>query len=198
MKEFSGNKYFDALNFATKAHSGQKRKGTKVDYISHPLRVALIVMSYRNILLKICPEVSIDDIIAACILHDVMEDCGVSYNELKNRFGVVVSDLVQSLTSNKNEIKIIGKKAYIENKIKKMKPLLIFLKLSDRIANVTDTPTAKYCFETKETMNNLIDYFSNSDIEFKEEILLIINDVIEQTDAALVNVIRISMEKSFH
>lgn len=61
-----------ALNYARKLHDGQTRKSGE-PYIIHPLTMA-------------CQAVSLgidnDDIIAAILLHDVVEDCGVSVNDL--------------------------------------------------------------------------------------------------------------------
>ena len=75
----------DAIVFATQKHAGQKRKGTDTDYICHPLEVLSIVMlaSPRNVDLQI-----------AAVLHDVVEDCGVSLKEIRKRYGDKVADYV--------------------------------------------------------------------------------------------------------
>lgn len=75
----------DAIVFATRKHAGQKRKGTDIDYICHPLEVLSIVMpaSPRNVDLQI-----------AAVLHDVVEDCGVSLKEICQRYGDKVADYV--------------------------------------------------------------------------------------------------------
>ena len=60
-----------ALNYARRLHKGQVRKGGE-PYIVHPLTMA-------------CQAISLgidDDIISAILLHDVVEDCGVSINDL--------------------------------------------------------------------------------------------------------------------
>lgn len=75
----------DAIVFAARKHAGQKRKGTDTDYICHPLEVLSIVMlaSPRNVDLQI-----------AAVLHDVVEDCGVSLKEIRQRYGDQVADYV--------------------------------------------------------------------------------------------------------
>ena len=62
-----------ALPFAIKAHDGQKRKRSDIPYIYHPLNLACH-----------CLAMGIDDdaIIAACLLHDTVEDCGCNCDEL--------------------------------------------------------------------------------------------------------------------
>jgi len=77
-----------ALAFATKAHEGQVRKYTGEQYITHPIAVAEIVSIVTDDL----------DMIAAALLHDVIEDCFVSREWLMNEFGVVVSTLVYQLS----------------------------------------------------------------------------------------------------
>ncbi len=62
-----------ALDFAIEAHDGQTRKKSDIPYIYHPLNMACQ-----------CLALGIDDdaIVAACLLHDTVEDCGCSYDEL--------------------------------------------------------------------------------------------------------------------
>ncbi len=77
-----------ALEFATKAHAGQVRKYTGEPYIAHPIAVAEIVRSVPH-----TPEM-----IAAAYLHDVVEDCEVSHEEVCREFGGCIGQLVFRLT----------------------------------------------------------------------------------------------------
>ena len=61
-----------ALNYARKLHKGQARKSGE-PYIIHPLTMACQAVSMG---------VNDDNIVAAILLHDVVEDCGVSVNDL--------------------------------------------------------------------------------------------------------------------
>lgn len=81
-----------ALTFATAAHAavGQKRKYSGEDYILHPIAVAEIVKS-------VAPRV---DMIAAALLHDVVEDTACSHALLLEVFGDRVADLVWWLTDD--------------------------------------------------------------------------------------------------
>ena len=82
----------DAMIFASRAHDGTLRKGTNIPYIVHPAEVAAIAATLTD-----DPE-----ILAAALLHDVMEDCGVSEAELAERFGARVAQLVKSETQERN------------------------------------------------------------------------------------------------
>ncbi len=67
----------DALMFAIKAHGNQRRKYTGEPYITHPVAVAEIVETIDHT----------PDMIAAALLHDVVEDTDVTMDELCNAFG---------------------------------------------------------------------------------------------------------------
>lgn len=78
----------DATIFAAEKHDGMLRKGTDLPYIVHPAEVLAIASALTS-----DPE-----ILAAAVLHDVIEDCGVSEAELAQRFGPRVAQLVASET----------------------------------------------------------------------------------------------------
>lgn len=62
-----------ALDFALKAHEGQTRKQSDVPYIYHPLNMACHCFAMN---------IHEDVIVAACLVHDVIEDCGYSEEDL--------------------------------------------------------------------------------------------------------------------
>lgn len=80
-----------AIVFAVKAHEGQQRKLTPIPYILHPVEVAAIIATMTTD----------ETIIAAGVLHDTIEDCGVTAEEITENFGVKVSALVQSESEDK-------------------------------------------------------------------------------------------------
>lgn len=73
-----------ALIFAAKAHHGQVRKGTDIPYITHPVAVGMILQKAS------CS----DEVVAAGILHDTLEDTETTYDDLVSAFGAYVADLV--------------------------------------------------------------------------------------------------------
>lgn len=81
----------EAVCFAAKAHEGQRRKGSDLPYLVHPLEVAAI-----------CATLTSDpEVLAAAVLHDVVEDAGVAPEELRAKFGDRVAALVADETENK-------------------------------------------------------------------------------------------------
>lgn len=77
-----------AVDFARQAHEGQTRKYTREDFIWHPTRVAMRVATVTN-----DPE-----ILAAAMLHDVVEDTPVEIEEIETQFGERVANLVFCLS----------------------------------------------------------------------------------------------------
>ena len=84
-----------ALQVAAIAHAAQKRKGTNIPYIIHPVGVMLLAS-----------EVTEDTTtLAACLLHDVLEDCDPSvYSEtdMLRDFGPDVTNTVKAVTKNES------------------------------------------------------------------------------------------------
>lgn len=79
-----------AVKFAEEAHMGQKRKRSDIPYIYHPLNLACHALSMN---------INDDAIIAACLLHDVVEDCGVTYDDLP--VSDEIKEIVRLLTHDK-------------------------------------------------------------------------------------------------
>lgn len=86
-----GKKLDCALEFAMKAHEGQIRKSGGAPYVLHPMEAAVIAGSIT----------SDEDVLAAALLHDVIEDAGVSMDEIARKFGARVAELVASETEDK-------------------------------------------------------------------------------------------------
>jgi GTP pyrophosphokinase/guanosine-3',5'-bis(diphosphate) 3'-pyrophosphohydrolase len=77
----------EAYKFADQAHLGQFR-ANGLPYITHPIAVA-----------GLCAEWKLDaQAIMAALMHDTIEDCGVSKAELIEKFGAATADLVDGLT----------------------------------------------------------------------------------------------------
>ncbi|MDD3679122.1 MAG: bifunctional (p)ppGpp synthetase/guanosine-3',5'-bis(diphosphate) 3'-pyrophosphohydrolase [Patescibacteria group bacterium] len=79
-----------AFRFAKVAHRGQKRRSGD-DYITHPLAVGKILLD-----LGMSAEM-----VAAAFLHDVVEDTDIKIEEIKDKFGLDVANLVAGVTALK-------------------------------------------------------------------------------------------------
>jgi guanosine-3',5'-bis(diphosphate) 3'-pyrophosphohydrolase len=122
-----------AFKLAENSHKGIFRKSLtgKVEYINHPVTVALILKNHIN-------SKCIESILCASLLHDVVEDSDVTIEEIEKEFGKFVSEIVFELTTNKEECKRLGKANYLLQKMIKMSNISLKIKLADRLDNVND------------------------------------------------------------
>ena len=81
-------KITSAYEMAAKGHVAQKRKSGE-PYIVHPISVAIYLSDL---------SMDIDTVIAA-LLHDLIEDTEITYENIKNSFGVVLDDLLAGVYS---------------------------------------------------------------------------------------------------
>lgn len=78
-----------ALALAVEAHAGQKRKGTEIPYLAHPMGVASIALDHG----------ADEDQAIAALLHDAVEDGGEHFAEIiREQFGDRVADIVEGCT----------------------------------------------------------------------------------------------------
>ncbi len=85
--------YEEALQVATVAHLDQRRKGSQLPYIVHPIHVSVILLRHG-----FSTEIAI-----AGLLHDVVEDQGYELAEIERRFGPKVSSMVDALSEEKRD-----------------------------------------------------------------------------------------------
>lgn len=76
----------NAIEFATERHGKQVRKGTKIPYVTHPVAVGMILAGLG------CSQ----DLIVAGILHDCIEDAGVTFEEIASEFNAAVANIVRN------------------------------------------------------------------------------------------------------
>lgn len=118
----------EAIEFATKAHEGQFRKGTKRPYIVHPVEVADIVTSMTHD----------EEVICAAVLHDTIEDCeGVTAEVLADKFGERVAALVQHESEDKSKSWEERKSATIQ-RLEEVPREVKMIALADKLSNMRD------------------------------------------------------------
>ena len=138
-----------AYRFADEAHLGQLRKNGD-PYITHPIAVAAQ-----------CTEWKLDaQALMAALMHDAMEDCGVTKQELTERFGASVADLVDGLT----KLEKLEFDTREQNQAESFRKMLlamakdvrvILIKLADRTHNMRtmgDMPRNKWDRISSETL----------------------------------------------
>jgi GTP diphosphokinase / guanosine-3',5'-bis(diphosphate) 3'-diphosphatase len=124
----------NAYKFALKAHEGQTRL-TGEPYIEHPLSTAMTLA-----------ELHMDaGTLAAALLHDVLENCGVPLEEIESKFGAEVAKLVDGVTRLGKISWTAEDVALRESQAKNLRKMLVamaedirvvFIKLADRLHNM--------------------------------------------------------------
>ena len=179
LKGFADGKDFDMLQLAiTKAsllHKGQKRKLGE-DYIEHPMRVA-----NKLKMLKLQDE----NLLAAALLHDVLEDCEVTESELRECFNEEIVKIVKLLSKDK----VIPTELYYTYILSN--PFATLIKIADRCHNVstmveafTKTKIKEYIEETNNYVIPLCREAVNLYPQYNDEIYLM-KDHIESVCYAL-------------
>lgn len=153
----------NAFNLAEKLHNGQMRKDGN-PYISHPVAVA-----------KILAELDFDsDMISAALLHDVVEDCNYTIEQIKQHFNDNVANIVDAVTAIEDNQASIKDIFYDENFKKdslddqtfnklialgKQNKLAFYIKFADRLHNLRTIETFseyKQVEKVKETQKWII------------------------------------------
>jgi (p)ppGpp synthase/HD superfamily hydrolase len=132
-----------AIAFALEKHKNVTRKGDGRPYILHPMSVLITLMAIKK-------SKNIFLLATVAILHDVVEDCDVTIEEIAELFGYHVAAMVQDLTSDKEEIERIGKTQYLINKMLKMSTYTLCIKLVDRLDNIKDMVSMSESFRQKQ------------------------------------------------
>ncbi|RFU65178.1 HD domain-containing protein [Peribacillus glennii] len=73
-----------ALQIASKAHENQYRKNTDIPYITHPVAVGIVLLK----------EGFGEEIVAAGILHDTVEDTSITLGDIEKMFGTKIAGIV--------------------------------------------------------------------------------------------------------
>ena len=126
-----------AMNYARAAHIHQFRSDGKTPYVEHVMRVALLVEFGGGS----------EEAVAAALLHDVMEDCGVEFDTLAAIFGDRVASLVSELTLAGG---IPDRKQVQLRWAPLLSPDAKLIKVADILANLQDIPKASWSAQRKE------------------------------------------------
>jgi (p)ppGpp synthase/HD superfamily hydrolase len=134
----------EAATFAAERHARQKRKGAAGEpYVNHLLDVAQLVSAALSE-----PDTNL---VVAALLHDTIEDAGVTRDELVERFGSDVASLVAEVTDDKSLPKQERKRLQIETAPKKSVRAQA-IKLADKISNlrsIVNSPPADWDYERR-------------------------------------------------
>lgn len=133
---------FVAKQFAIEAHNSTNHLYDGKPYEFH---LQMVVDNAIEFLYLMEPEYQ-NKVIAACWLHDTIEDCRVTYNDIKQKFGEEIAEIVRACTHEvrgRNREERMSFEVYAD--IRRTNGAL-FVKLCDRLANV------QYSYATQSSM----------------------------------------------
>ncbi len=142
-----------AYEVAERAHENVVRQSGEA-YISHPVAVA-----------QILAELNLDDVtVAAALLHDTVEDTGITVEDLSAEFGTMVASIVDGVTKL-DRVSFDSKEAQQAATMRKMlvamakDPRVLLIKLADRLHNMR-TIAAMPEFKQKRTAQETLDIYA--------------------------------------
>jgi (p)ppGpp synthase/HD superfamily hydrolase len=117
-----------ALEFAAEHHEGQRRESDEAAFILHPLEVAQLLRG------RDYP----DDVVAAGVLHDSLEDTDATPLELEQRFGSTVAALVCSVSEPSGEGTYAQRKARLRSSMANASAESLAVYAADKVAKVRE------------------------------------------------------------
>jgi (p)ppGpp synthase/HD superfamily hydrolase len=115
-----------AIEVAAKAHQKQKRKGTATAYITHPFAVAILLAKAG------CS----DEVIAAGILHDTIEDARIKLSRIREDFGEKVALIVEKCTEPDKRRSWMKRKPHTLESVKAAGLDVKFVVCADKLHNI--------------------------------------------------------------
>lgn len=157
-----------ARQFAIKAHAGQVRKHHGGPYIEHPQYVATRLMALG----------ASDVLVAAGWLHDVVEDCCVRIETIREEFGYDVAEIVYAVTSPlMRGVNRATRKALDRARLKNARRDAKLLKLVDLIHNLGDMPPGDFTLKYADESELLVEAIGDASSDLKAELLTLIEEV---------------------
>ena len=148
-------------NQCVEHHRNTNHKYGTFDYAVHLWMVqdyAKSILQMSNIQVHLTDQ-AMQDILVACCAHDLIEDCRLTYNDVKEQFGKTVADITYALTNEKGKTRAErANEKYYKEMVKV--PFAVFVKLCDRAANVT--------FAIRESKSDMWMKYINEYAKFKE------------------------------
>ena len=123
------DRYARAVAYCCQQHEGTFRDDNKTPYAVHPIRVT-------EHLRRLAKEDD-ENVLIAALLHDTVEDTGINFDDVANRFGEDVAALVSELT-NDNRLPKSKRRSQMMEHLNSLTPRAKRIKLADRLDNVCD------------------------------------------------------------
>ena len=120
-----------AIEFASSRHSGQHRRADGAAFVVHPLEVASLLerSGYP------------DHVVAAAVLHDVLEDTDTARPELEERFGPKVAEMVATLSDDPSIPDEEARKDDVRERVRRAGGFALAIYAADKVSKVRELRT---------------------------------------------------------
>ena len=127
MGDYMYTKIEEAIRFMVKANKGQKRRNENIDKSFHPMVIYSMLREFTDT----------EDVLVSALLHDVINDTEYGYEEIEERFGTLVADMVSDLSEDMSIAKWFDrKKDYIKRMKANYDVNVINIMLADKLHNL--------------------------------------------------------------
>jgi len=120
-----------AIEFASEHHAGQRRRADEAPFVLHPIEAAsLLERSHYP-----------DHVVAAAVLHDVLEDTDVQRSQLEAQFGPDVAELVATVSDDPSIANAEDQKDDVRERVRKAGGYAPAVYAADKISKVRELRT---------------------------------------------------------
>lgn len=117
--------------FCIEKHKGQTRKLSGLPYVNHVGSVAWLITVFKE-------SKNMDILVASALLHDTVEDCDCTIEEIRTEFGDMVASIVEELTNDKTIEEYDSRLGYLVGKLLTISNYALAIKLCDILHNLSD------------------------------------------------------------
>ncbi len=151
-----------AVTFSFQAHKGQKREEKDLPYVLHPMAVGIILAKLN----------SSEEVIIAGLLHDVIEDTDFEKDDIKEKFGKKVANLVDEVSEKDRDLPYAERKQRAAAKLLEVSDQAVMVKAADVLSNITDLTID--LFKRGEVAFDIFNTDKNSKIKQIERVIKIL------------------------
>jgi (p)ppGpp synthase/HD superfamily hydrolase len=148
----------DALAFASQRHAGQTRDIDSVPFVTHPIEVACLLHEAGYS----------DEVVAAGVLHDVIEDTPVERSELEQRFGSEVAALVAAVSDDPTIEDAGARKAALRRQVAGSDPLAAVIFAADKVSKAREMRLRRAARQFQDSDDATAEHYRES-LEMLEE-----------------------------
>lgn len=145
-----------ASAYAINCHQSTNHRYDDQDYVVHLQAVVDVARRFSHLL----PEKDIETVLAGCWVHDVIEDCRQTYNDVKNATSIPVAEIAYAVTNEKGKNRSERANDKYYQGIRDTE-FAVFVKLCDRIANV------EY---SRQKQNRMLPMYKTESLNFRNKL----------------------------